>query len=70
MVQTHPAVNGVVAGKLSLPRLEASIGLVDDVDAALAPDDTVVPVALDQRFDRIPDLHGSGSLFCPARAQT
>src|SRR5438270_11294206 len=42
---------------LALACLEARIGLVDDVDAPLAPHDATVLVALLQRLQRIGDLH-------------
>jgi hypothetical protein len=42
---------------LALPRLEAWIGLVDDVNAALATDDLVVAVALHQTLEGVADLH-------------
>src|SRR5437762_4456721 len=41
----------------ALAGLEARIGLVDDVDASLAPHDAAVLVALLQRLQRIGDLH-------------
>jgi hypothetical protein len=44
--------------KSALTRLEARIGLVDDVNAALATDNTVVAMAATQRLQRIADLHG------------
>jgi hypothetical protein len=34
----------------ALPRLKAPLRLIDDVDAALAPDDAIVAVAATQRF--------------------
>src|SRR5262245_47809978 len=39
---------GWAGGRLALPSLEAALGLVDHVDAALAPDDAVVAVAATQ----------------------
>jgi hypothetical protein len=44
-------------GELTLTRLETGIGLVDDIDAALATDDLVVAVALHQTLERIADFH-------------
>src|SRR5438067_7488897 len=44
-------------GASALAGLEAGIGLVDDVDAPLAPHDAAVLVALLQRLQRIGDLH-------------
>ena len=35
---------------LALPRFEATLGLIDDVDAALAAHDTIVAVTAAQRF--------------------
>jgi hypothetical protein len=40
-----------------LAGLKAGIGLVDDIDAALAPDNLVVPVATAQRFQGVTDFH-------------
>src|SRR5712671_767760 len=47
----------VLGGCLALAGLEARIGLVDDVDAALAAHDAAVLVALLERLQRIGDLH-------------
>src|SRR6516162_6569107 len=41
----------------TLARLEAAVGLVDDVDPALATHDAVVAVAPAQGFQRIADFH-------------
>src|SRR6185312_8050162 len=41
----------------ALPRLEPAVGLVDDVDPALAPHEAVVAVAADQGFQRVTDFH-------------
>jgi hypothetical protein len=41
----------------ALARLEAAVGLVDDIDPALAPHDTVVAVAAAQGFQGITDFH-------------
>ncbi len=41
----------------ALARLEAAIGLVDDVDPTLAPHDTVVAVAAAQGFQGVTDFH-------------
>ena len=46
-------------GVLSLPRLEALLGLVDDIDAALPAHEAIVAMAIAQRFQRIADFHGS-----------
>ena len=45
-------------GFLSLPGLIALLGLVDDIDPALAPHEAVVAMAIAQRFQRITDFHG------------
>src|SRR5665213_1325069 len=50
------------AAVLALSGFEARIGLVDDVDAALAAHDHAVLVALLERFERIGDFHGLGDL--------
>ena len=42
---------------LALARLEARIGLVDDVNPALAAHQLVVAVALDQGLERIANFH-------------
>jgi hypothetical protein len=41
----------------ALAGFEAAIGLVDDVDAALAPHQPVVAVSGTQRFQRVTDFH-------------
>src|SRR5437667_128948 len=46
------------SGGSALTRLEAAIGLVDDVNAPLSAHQPVVAVTRAQRFQRIPDLHG------------
>jgi hypothetical protein len=43
--------------KSALPRFEAPVGLVDDIDPALAPHQAVVPVPPKQRFQRVTDFH-------------
>jgi hypothetical protein len=48
---------------LTLARLEARIGLVDDVDAALAAHHPVVTVALQERLQGIADFHGLHLIF-------
>src|ERR1043165_7626279 len=53
---------------LALARLEARVGLVDDVDAALATDDAAVLVARLHRLERMTDLHGPYSTKSPGRA--
>src|SRR5690348_7744555 len=45
----------------ALARLEARVGLVDDVNATLPPHDPAVLVALLQRLERIGDLHRRNS---------
>jgi hypothetical protein len=42
---------------LPLAGFEAPIGLVDDINPALAPDNLVVAVAAAQGFQRITDFH-------------
>ena len=49
---------------LALPRFEAAVGLVDDVGAAAAANDTAVPVARLQRLQRIANLHGRAPASC------
>src|SRR5215212_751754 len=44
----------------ALAGLEALLGLVDDVDAALAADELVVAVTPAQGFQRVADFHRSG----------
>ena len=43
--------------KLALTRLEARIGLVDDVDTSPAAHQLVIAVALDERLERIANFH-------------
>jgi hypothetical protein len=44
--------------RLALTGLEAPLRLINDVDAALAPDDAIVTVPATQRFQRVTNLHG------------
>src|SRR6478609_4803753 len=53
---------------LALARLEARIGLVDHVNAALAAHDAAVLVAQLHRLERMTDLHGPYSTKSPGRA--
>jgi hypothetical protein len=48
---------------LALPRFEATLGLIDDVDAALATHDTIVAVTAAQRFQWITDFHNTSCLL-------
>jgi hypothetical protein len=48
---------GRQAKVLALAGFEAPVGLVDDIDPALAPDNLVVAVAAAQGFQRITDFH-------------
>ena len=57
------AVDG--AGVLALARLEAAVGLVDDVGAAAAADHAIIAMPVLERLDRVADLHGRG---LPVRA--
>jgi hypothetical protein len=45
------------ARQLALTRLEASLGLIDHIDPALAPHDAVVAMAATQGFQRVTDFH-------------
>src|SRR4051812_8708179 len=45
-------------GVLALARLEPRVGLVDDVDATLAPHQATVLVASLRRLERVANLHG------------
>src|SRR4051794_4071482 len=47
---------------LALARLEAAVGLVDDVGAAPAADHAAVAVARLEGLQGVADLHGSGRL--------
>jgi hypothetical protein len=47
------------AQQSALPSLKAALNLVDDVNPALAADQTVVAVATTQGLQRITDLHGT-----------
>src|SRR5690349_13704690 len=55
---TAPRNDSLCRGS-ALAGLEARVRLVDHVDAALAPDDAAVLVALLQCLQRIGDLHGA-----------
>jgi hypothetical protein len=44
--------------KLTLPRFEAALCLVDDIDAPLPPHDAIVAVAAAQGFQRVTNFHG------------
>src|SRR6266481_5678978 len=50
----------------ALAGLEARVGLVDDVDAALAAHDAAVLVAGLHGLERMADLHGSSQQKAPA----
>src|ERR1700719_2818570 len=54
---TQTFVSGAVFRRSALARLEPALGLVDDVDATLAPHEPVVAVPRAQRFERIADFH-------------
>ena len=54
---TVPRLGGPGSGRLALARLKAAVGLVNNVDPALAPHDAVVAVAAAQGFERITDFH-------------
>jgi hypothetical protein len=43
---------------LALPRLKPALGLVDDIDPALAADEAVIAMATAQGLQRITDFHG------------
>jgi hypothetical protein len=43
--------------ELALTRLEARVGLVNDVNPTLAPHQFIITVALDQGLERIADFH-------------
>ena len=47
-----------ISGRLALTSLIAWLGLVDDVNAALAAHELVVAMATTQRLERVADLHG------------
>jgi hypothetical protein len=49
---------------LALAGLKARIGLVDDVNAPLAPDNLVVPVAGTQGFQGVTDFHDQLFVLC------
>jgi len=53
---------GAIAVRSALTGLEAALGLINDVDAALSPYQTVVAVAATQGFQRIADFHRKLSL--------
>lgn len=45
--------------KSALARLEPALGLVDDINPALATHNAAIPVAVFERFDRAFNFHGS-----------
>src|SRR5262249_16305461 len=51
---------------LALAGLEAGVGLVDDEDAALAPDDAAILMPFLGRFQRVDDFHGGAPASLPA----
>ncbi len=61
--QTAPSWLGAVQiGKnkwLALARLEARVGLVDDIDPALAADELVVAMALHQTLEGVANFHNT-----------
>ena len=61
---------GDAANPLPLPRLEALLRLIDDVDAALATHEAVVAVAIAQGFQRITDFHVRHQRFLPRGGPT
>jgi len=60
--------DGNAPGGSALTRLEAPVGLVDHVDAALATDQAVVAVAATKRFQGISDFHAITGSLAPAPA--
>ncbi len=48
---------GTAGWELTLARLEAWVGLVDNIDPALAADQLVIPMAFHQAFQRVTDFH-------------
>jgi hypothetical protein len=58
------APEGLQTKDLALAGLIAAIGLVDDVNAALAPDNLVVAVAATQGFQRVTDFHDRLWVLC------
>jgi hypothetical protein len=53
--------------RLALAGLEAGVGLVDDVNPALAAHDTAILVAGLYRLQRMADFHDVCSWFCASR---
>ena len=49
--------------RLALTSLEAPIGLVDDVNAPLAPNEPVLAMAIAQRAKRVTDFHETCEVF-------
>ena len=52
----------------ALAGLEPRLGLVDDIDSALAAHNAAIAVTLLERAKRVPDLHGLLSSFAARRA--
>ena len=60
--ETNPGAVGPRQARLTLAHLEARVGLIDDVDAALAAHDTAILVALFRGAERVEHFHSSGFL--------
>jgi len=54
---------------LSLPGLEARVGFVDDVDAALPAHDPAILIPLFSGFERVHNFHGLRASEKPARGR-
>jgi hypothetical protein len=57
------SINRFETDRLALTRFVAGLGLVDDVNAALAADQLVVAVAITQRLEAVTDLHRLSHFF-------
>src|SRR5436190_4421166 len=66
--EAPPLLFAPVTGTSALARLEARVGLVDDVNAALAAHDAAILVAQLHRLEGMTDLHGPNSTKSPGRA--
>jgi hypothetical protein len=60
-ISAHHAKHG--KQQSALASLETGLDLVDDVNPALAADQTVVAVTTAQGLERITDLHGTNALW-------
>ena len=64
------ALSPKYVGELTLPRFEAWVCLIDDIDPAFAAHDAAIFVALLQRLNGIGDFHNTQPRLIIGRPQT